>query len=200
MSTVVLTPTHIASDHNVVHKTFPHETVTNLDHPKIYISPSRKFLFGTTGEFLPTDLDCPEVYLHISDIMGNLIGQQINHGLIANMAIPSISVNMKKYEEVFDRTGKTFLVSRNYRFLIYYSQKHKEWIGRQVAAYSGIGSGGALATGLLTGGMDIRDIWTPLHEFDNLSSVEHTIIPLSILKKVKLFPNSKDEKLRHLTS
>jgi hypothetical protein len=185
MSTVVITPTHIACDHNVVHTLYPHTTAVDLTYRKLFMPPDRRFVIGLVGEFSPSKIDTEETYKAFDQIIQELSTQLNTPGLEFDT---SAFFNMNPFiqlEKVVDVDGRIFIVTKTLRYIVFRTKESKRWGAKHLSAYAGIGSGGMIAAGLLIGGMALGDIWEPLHAIDTLSSVEHTSIPLSSLKPWK---------------
>ena len=185
MSTVVLTPTHIASDHSVIHDTYPHTTVIDQSYQKIFIDPDKKFILGTVGEFNPHQIDTPETYALLEDLIREIIVQSYLKGFGFNLIVPIQKDVTKGLEKVLDSGGHSFLVTKTHRYLYYRENESRIWCAKRCDNYTGIGSGGMAAVGLLLGKIPLPQIWQPLHLLDKVSSVEHTSIPLKILKPWK---------------
>lgn len=188
MSSVVLSPTHIGCDHTVHQMCFPHETKVDIGYRKLFISPSKKFIVGTCGQFIPEEIDTPEMWIHLAEMCIDVISKRLTPEYSDNLTLFSADrEEIKKatlaYLSVFDASGHSLFVTKSYRFMVFYSKKYKSLIARRVGDYVGIGSGGMLGAGMLIGKMKIHDIWQSLHDLDPNTSVEHTVIPLSILRK-----------------
>lgn len=204
MSTVVLTPTHIASDHTVVYKCFPHETKVDLNHKKLFVDSSKKFIIGTCGDYVPEKIELPEVQDAVAFLLSYLISHQnVDGGELVpffdgkedQLHFP-LKKSVNTFKNYFDTDARTFLVSKHYRFCITHSAKLNILAGKRIGDYAGVGSGGMIATGLLLGKMPLEEIWEPLHRLDKQTSVEHTTIPLSSLKSFDKKFNNKMERFR----
>lgn len=158
-----------------------------MDHKKIFTHPKKYFIVGTVGDFLPSQIDTPETWDALENIVTEARAWSTIQGLEYNTIGFSYEAPFKHYERVFDKGGRTFIVTKNIRIMIWRSETSKRWGAVHLGDYAGIGSGGMFATGLLKGGLPLNDIWNPLHSLDPLSSVEHTSIPLSTLKLWRLF-------------
>lgn len=181
MSTVVLTPTHIGCDHNVVHHSYPHQSVTNINHRKIFISPNKMCLIGTVGSFDPESIDTPNCWRVINEILGRALADLTNFGLLKNMTDFTDEKFVREYVLHFDAKSHTFIVTRHYRFVVYYSLTSKRIMIKQLGDYSGIGTGGMIAAGMAMGTKHLKDVFKHLPNLDSLSSSECTVVPLSTL-------------------
>jgi len=181
MTTVVLTPTHMASDHCVVRRGFPSETSVSLDNQKIFISPKKTMMIGAAGALNAAEVNHPNTWEVLGLILTYYLAQIAENGLDSGGTyLDDDRVPMKNYAAVLDPDGTTFLVTRRYRFAI--TSRGGSFYIKELNSYAGIGTGGMYAAGLCAGGMNIHDIWPTVHKFDHLSSVEHTVIPISSLK------------------
>jgi hypothetical protein len=181
MSTVVLTPTHMASDHAVTHLDFPHKYVVDIDHPKIFVAPHRFFMIGLCGEFLPERVNEKETWDLVATIFSLALAHHVNSGF-SNGGIPLDDKKiLDHYLKVFDRDGRLFIVDRYYRFVVKYVGQYKQLQVRIAGDYAGIGTGGMIAAGLAMRTPKLKDVFRVLHELDHYSSKEHTIVPISSL-------------------
>jgi hypothetical protein len=197
MSTVVLTPTHMACDHTVLHTTYPHQAVVDCHHQKIFIPPHKKYIIGHVGEFNPDDINRDETWDHLGLLLALLVAHQNNNGFTVYVFLDQINLadtdqflNCKKaldyYKKTFDFLSKTIIATKTQRFIIQYDTEHHHLFGRAVGPYVGIGSGGMLAAGMLIGKMPLETIWEPLNKMDTQTSREHTSVALSSLKSAPL--------------
>jgi hypothetical protein len=181
MSTVVLTPTHIASDHAFLEKTYPHQRTVDLNHPKIFIHPKKIYLIGVVGAYLPDRVDSIETW----DVMGTLftfiLSTVISDGLQGGHIAFDQPDIVATFTDVFEPGAHVFLVTKDYRFVLKYKTDRKCVIAKKVGPYAGIGSGGMYAAGLAMNTKNVADIFKPLHQLDHLTSEEHTVIALSQL-------------------
>lgn len=179
MSTVLLTPTHIACDHTVVFQTHPTVAKIIPKPTKMFIPKHRRFAVLTVGNYDPKQINTPVVFSALEDILTRLIKAFELTGDTSFPLKPSDTVNT--FLKTFDPTAKTFLVTKEYRFVLH-TNKQKDFVDATVCDdFVGSGSGGMFGVGLLVGGMAITDIWETLHGIDPLTSVKHTIVEIASL-------------------
>jgi hypothetical protein len=180
MSTVVLTPTHIACDHTVVQQYIPHETRVDLNHTKLFVDPHKQYIFGTVGKFIPGDVNSDVVHAAMKKIISEY---DIHLRIVKHNDVEFIFQDMfAPISRVFDRTGEIIVVTRSHRFVLYYNKKEESWYARQCSDYFGIGSGGMIAAGMLVGKRKLPDIWKYVNQINPVTSVEHTSIPIKSLR------------------
>lgn len=184
MSTVLLTPTHIASDHCVIRTAHPLQAKVDLTHRKLFIPEHRQFAIATVGEYYPQDIDDPIIYQAVEDMLTIMISHLNTTGKSVYQ-FEEENPAAVKYRKVVDLSTRSFWVTRRHRFVI-----HHNTSGHLAVMASddigGMGSGGFIGIGLLKGGRTIHNVWKDLNRLDPTTSVEHTVISLSSLKPWKV--------------
>ena len=183
MSTIVMTPDHIACDHAYYPSTFPQTMAVDPGRSKIFISEDDSFLYAAVGDYDPDiamSSDCENMVRDLIAIIEQKFAEE-----------PGLSIDFLKtdHADIISRYLKylddmTFIVAGTNRYVIMYSQKTEQLVVAHASKFVGGGTGGAFAEGLLHGGMDIRSIWKPLNRLCGTSSIERTIVDLSTFKEV----------------
>lgn len=184
MSTVFITLAHIASDHTVVETGHPHHTKVDPNHRKLFLSPDHRFVIGTVGKYDPVKIDTPIVYDAVEKMLQQMIDSFMETGK-SSRSFEDEDESASIYKKIFDPQGRTLLVTRDHRFIVYHSENTGLISSMVSADLNGIGSGGFLAIGLLAGGRTVKNIWSDLNRLDETTSREHTVIALSVLKPWK---------------
>jgi hypothetical protein len=140
------------------------------------------FLFATAGDFFPGEVNTKTTIQAIRDVLFELTFQFVTPALGHNVTSFANKEPFRHIGKVFDRSCRIFIVTKTNRYVVFNDDSTKRWGAKIIGAYAGVGSGGMIAVGLLKGGLKIHEIWQPLHDLDPNSSIEHTTIPLSILK------------------
>ena len=175
MTTVVLTPTHIASDHCKVILNNFRETVVDLQHKKIFIHPDNKFILATQGTFDPDKIQDSTTMESIRLACQKL--RKLYKGSPLKCTEDSVIETLVSICEVETRF---YLIMKDLRLSLIIKPKYIS-VG-PCADYCGLGSGGNMATGMLLGGMSIFDIWDKLSSMNSVTSKQHTVISLDILE------------------
>lgn len=187
MSTVILTSTHIGSDHCVVTKTFPHTTYVDIKHKKIFVDCSKQFIYATVGDFDPKKIG--------GKVARSFMRLLIEIAMDAKQNI--INVNdedlITLFDAYLDRGGHTLLITQTTRHLVYYSKLNSCLKIAEVDQVIGIGAGGNYAEGLILGDIPIEDIWKIIAVHEPVSSEAHTIINLDILKPFVIKTKEKEK-------
>lgn len=181
MSTVVITPTHIACDHMVVDQTIPHESRVDTNHMKIFVHPENKFLFSLTGNFDPAFMQTQTMFDFVEMLLSECSNKSEEHKDLGLLAIEDKTI-VSLYLKTLPKDHEFFIVTDTKRYALFYIEKYNCIAIKIIGDIHGVGTGGPFAVGLLRGGMSIYDIWETLNTMERTSSVAHTIIPLSILK------------------
>ncbi len=179
MSTVLITPTHLACDHTVVFQTHPVVAKTVTKPTKIFIPKHRKFAILTVGNYDYNQINTPEVFSAMEDILTRLINASQVTGSCVFPLKTTDTVDL--FLKVFDKGSKTFIVTKKHRFVLYVDKDTNLVDARVCNDFIGTGTGGLIGVGLLVGGMKITDIWETLHNLDPLTSEKHTIIEIASL-------------------
>lgn len=182
MTAVILTPTHIASDHCRVSMDSDNVTIVDKLHPKIFIDHRKRFILGMQGTFFPEVITTPEsmdkIYLIVRHIEEQLTHQNLTKTFV-EVDNPNI---LEIAKEFFSEDVRYVIVTKRKRFGVKVEEDGSKIVAAMAGSYLGLGSGGHLAEGLLLSGLSIYDIWKPLSLMDELCSEEHTIVDLSILE------------------
>lgn len=180
MSTVLITKTHIGSDHCSVIFCHPHKTVIDTSFSKLFIDPKERFVFGAVGAFRPEKIKNSKVYLFLEMLIEKAIS--FFDADRADIMRIGNDIVIKAHNNVFDPEGRIIISTRKYNFVVYVSKSDRCICVKLTGDYAGIGVGGSVGVGMLEGGVPIEDVWEKINHLDPLSSAENTIIPLSILK------------------
>jgi hypothetical protein len=162
----------------VVEQVIPHRTYADRNHDKIFIDPKRRFLFALAGNFDPAVMSSPEVMDFVEALLLKCIKMRaLDNGRKYSLIKEEDILN--GFLEYFKKDADVFLVTNQHRYIIL---KMDDAVAVQnIGDCYGSGTGGLVAVGMFRGGMPIEDIWVHLNRLVDTSSVEHTIIPLSIL-------------------
>lgn len=188
MSTVLLTPTHIGSDHMVVTETIPVTMKVDVNHPKIFASDDKTFIYALVGEYDPDWMITEKIQSLLQKICEQIYKLTFTDKNPKTILAIRDKDIIRDYRALLGKSFQISLVTKKTRHLVY-NTGDRELKCQELGDYSGMGSGGVIAKGLVLGGMDIHDIWKIVNEMVPNSSAANTVIPLSLLRD---FPFKKE--------
>lgn len=195
MSTVLLTPTHLACDHGLMKFTYPSSTHVDPTYYKIYRSPNRQFYIGTVGDFHPEEVDHPETYAAVQLLIQRSMNIVKHKGVTSWKFRPEDEA--KRFINVFDASGHTLLVTKTTRYILSTPDKPDgNILGDVCGEYVGLGTGGDYGMGLLRGGISLDNIWSEIHRFDPVTSLHHSCMALADLEDWDRLPQKAMQLMR----
>jgi hypothetical protein len=178
MSTIALTPTHIAQDHTVGSVGIPITLTIDPKHPKLFISQDNTFIIGMTGIYDPVNVRDDLFLAEMSKLL-DLCSNRDKRGYIDTPRFMD--------EIIMDTMGTNpmFLVSKTQRVVVKKweeSDGSKSRIGLYDAGeYACLGAGDLFMEGALAGGASLAEAYAIGNRYDFLTSKTFTAIALSDL-------------------
>jgi hypothetical protein len=182
MSTVVLTPTHIAGDHCFVELTLDKRVYVDITQKKVFLDPTLRFALGLNGAIDQAQVDHPDTYAAVHHLLQSLKDPNKKIGKAGSpFFFTKEHYHFERLANILESEAAQILVTATNRYALYVSKSNTLVGVTHLPQHFGIGTGGGYAAGLLIGGMDLPDIWSIVNRFDPLTSCEYTMIPLSVL-------------------
>lgn len=180
MSTILLSPTHIASDHTVVENTLPHRTYVDINHPKMFVSPDNQFVIAITGKYDKKEMVSEEYMNLFKGTLSILVDwEKRSDNDIINLKNDII---IEFFKSLIDNNKSSImLVTKLYRFIIKYNDVLSIVQLKRIPKYAAMGTGGWIGMGLLEGGIKIEDTFKIVSRWDPLTSEQYSLINLEDL-------------------
>ena len=145
MTAVILTPTHIASDHCRVTMDSDNVTVVDKLHPKIFIDHRRRFILGMQGTFFPEVIDTPKAMDKIYQIISHIEEKLTCSNLVKTFVEVDNPNILEIAKEFFSEDTRYIVVTKQKRFGIKLDEDGAKIVTAMAGSYLGLGSGGNLA-------------------------------------------------------
>ena len=179
MSTILVTDTHIAQDFMVCELTHPHRSYIDTSHRKVFLSHDKTFYYGAVGSFSPEEVASEESSKYVK----SLFEKAINAKSRCNRLFTLLDTHRDEFKELFE--SYIILVSKTDRFVVYIRDMFDTLGASRLSTLGSIGTDGYKGVGLLRGGLSFKDTYSALSDMSSLTSSEHRVYPLDILKDWK---------------